>query len=130
MKQRTLVQLYKRRVCPGVPEALDVSCWHPGHLSFAAAISHAEHGKTSVSASVTATVFPPDSRQAPVCIPKRSSASESLQGLRKDLLPDETPALPLPHHYLPVAAPAAGPGLQHKAHTPRLTYRLCCRQQP
>lgn len=100
-------------------EALDISCWHPGHHTFAA------HSKTSVSMSVTTTVFPPDSQQAPVCSPKEQPPSESLQGLGKNLQPNEAPALPLPHDYLPVAAAAAGPGLWHRAHrrghTPRLS---------
>lgn len=61
------------------PEALDTSCWHPGHHTFAAAVSCAEHCKTSNSVSVSATVFhtlfPPDSQQAPILQPQGEASS-------------------------------------------------------
>lgn len=61
------------------PEALDISCWHPDHHTSAAAVSCAEHCKTSISVSVPATVFhtvfPPDSQQAPILEPRGEASS-------------------------------------------------------
>lgn len=122
MKQRTLAQLYKWRVCP---EALGISWWHPGHPTFTAAVSRVGHGKTNVNVSATATVFPPDSQQVPICSPEEWPPPQSLQGLQKNLLPNESSTLPLPHDYLPGAAPAAGPELRHKVCTWGNMPRLC-----
>lgn len=45
----------------------------------------AEHGKTSDILPATATVFPPDTQQAPICSPEEHTPSESLQDLKKNL---------------------------------------------